>query len=39
MIKEMKNKFLKYIKENSLIEKGDGIVVGLSGGPLSLIQI
>ena len=36
MIKEMKNKFLKYIKENSLIEKGDGIVVGLSGGPDSV---
>ncbi|MGN1032413.1 MAG: tRNA lysidine(34) synthetase TilS, partial [Intestinibacter sp.] len=36
MIKEMKNKFLKYIEENSLIEKGDGIVVGLSGGPDSV---
>lgn len=36
MIKEMKSKFLKYIEENSLIEKGDGIVVGLSGGPDSV---
>ncbi|MCX7695763.1 MAG: tRNA lysidine(34) synthetase TilS [Caloramator sp.] len=32
----MKEKVLAYIKENSLIEPGDKIVVGLSGGPDSV---
>lgn len=32
----MREKVLKYIKENSLIEYGDKIVVGLSGGPDSV---
>ena len=29
---DIKERFLSYIEENSLINKGDGIVVGLSGG-------
>ena len=33
MVEDIKIRFLHYIKENSLIDKGDGIVVGLSGGP------
>lgn len=32
----MREKVLKYIKENNLIEYGDKIVVGLSGGPDSV---
>ena len=33
---DIKERFLSYIEENSLINKGDGIVVGLSGGPDSV---
>ncbi|MBD7910976.1 MULTISPECIES: tRNA lysidine(34) synthetase TilS [Clostridium] len=29
----MKERFVNYIEKNELIRKGDGIVVGLSGGP------
>lgn len=36
MVEDIKIRFLHYIKENSLIDKGDGIVVGLSGGPDSV---
>ncbi|MBE6050826.1 MAG: tRNA lysidine(34) synthetase TilS [Clostridium sp.] len=36
MIKDIKNNFLRYIEDNSLIKEGDGIVVGLSGGPDSV---
>lgn len=36
MAKEIKEKFLEYIQRNNLIEKGEGIVVGLSGGPDSI---
>ncbi|WDC85479.1 ATP-binding protein [Caloramator sp. mosi_1] len=32
----MKQKVLDYIKENDLIQPGDKIVVGLSGGPDSV---
>lgn len=32
----LEEKFLKTIKENNLIEKGDKIVVGVSGGPDSI---
>lgn len=32
----IRERFLKYINENLLINKGDGIVVGLSGGPDSV---
>lgn len=36
MIEGIRKRFLDYIKENSLVEKGDGIVIGLSGGPDSV---
>ncbi|MDS0525294.1 tRNA lysidine(34) synthetase TilS [Clostridium sp. SHJSY1] len=32
----MKERFLDYIKNNNLIKKGEGVVVGLSGGPDSI---
>jgi len=37
--KEMRDKFLKTIQENGLINKGDGIVIGVSGGPDSLSML
>lgn len=36
MIEDIKERFLKYIEDNSLINKDDGIVIGLSGGPDSV---
>ena len=33
---DIKKRFLKFITENNLINKNDGIVVGLSGGPDSI---
>lgn len=36
MINKIKNEFLKFIEDNELIDNGDGIVVGLSGGPDSI---
>lgn len=36
MITDIKERFLSYIEENSLINKGEGVVVGLSGGPDSV---
>lgn len=36
MIKEIRNEFLKFVEEKELIANGDGIVVGLSGGPDSI---
>jgi tRNA(Ile)-lysidine synthase len=36
MTKDIKKRFLNYIEKNNLIRNGDGIVVGLSGGPDSI---
>ncbi|MGG7179027.1 tRNA lysidine(34) synthetase TilS [Clostridium paraputrificum] len=36
MIRDDREKFIKFIEENNLIEKGEGILVGLSGGPDSV---
>lgn len=36
MINSIENNFLKFIQQEKLIKKGDGIVVGLSGGPDSV---
>lgn len=36
MSNNIENRFKTFITENKLIEKGDGIVVGLSGGPDSV---
>ena len=36
MSNNIENRFKTFIRENKLIEKGDGIVVGLSGGPDSV---
>lgn len=36
MNSNIKEQFLKYIQENDLVSKGEGIVVGLSGGPDSV---
>lgn len=36
MIEDIKERFLRYIEDNSLINKDDGIVIGLSGGPDSV---
>lgn len=36
MISRIKKKLINFINEKSLINKGDGIVVGLSGGPDSV---
>ncbi|WP_297638654.1 tRNA lysidine(34) synthetase TilS [uncultured Clostridium sp.] len=35
----MKSKFIKYIEDNKLIEKGDNILVALSGGPDSICML
>lgn len=32
----IREKFIKFIEENNLIKKGEGVVVGLSGGPDSV---
>lgn len=36
MVGDIKERFLSYIEENSLINEGEGVVVGLSGGPDSV---
>lgn len=36
MINNLRERFLNYINENNLIKKGEGVVVGLSGGPDSV---
>ena len=36
MNSNIRDRFLKYIQENDLVSNGEGIVVGLSGGPDSV---
>lgn len=36
MINNIENDFLEFVQDKKLIEKGDGVVIGLSGGPDSV---